>query len=183
MFTKGDKVSVLDEAINGVVVSVKDQQITIETEDGFMMTFFVNELLKINDTSNLMDSIRRINLEEVAKEKEIPKPRSFVKERKDKHEISAPEFDLHIEKLVPNKRGMSNYDILTLQSETAKRHIEFAIRNRIPKIVFIHGVGEGVLKSELDFLLGRYDNIAFQDANYQKYGLGATEVYIKQNSK
>jgi len=182
MFSKGDQVSVLDEAINGIVVSVKDKEVTIETEDGFMMTFYVNELIKVNVSSNLMDSIKRINVSEVAKEKEIPKARSFIKERKDKHEVSAPEFDLHIEKLVPNKRGMSNYDILTLQSETAKRHIEFAIRNRIPKIVFIHGVGEGILKSELDFLLGRYDNVAFQDANYQKYGLGATEVFIKQNS-
>jgi hypothetical protein len=35
----------------------------------------------------------------------------------------------------------------------------------------------------LDFLFGRYDTISFQDANYQKYGLGATEVYIKQNNK
>lgn len=183
MFTKGDKVCVLDEAINGVVFSIKDKEITIETEDGFMMTFLVNELLKIHNTINLMDSIKSINIGEISKEKEILKPRSFVKERKDKHEISAPEFDLHIEKLVANKRGMSNYDILTLQSETAKRHIEFAIRNRIPKIVFIHGVGEGILKSELDFLLGRYDNVAFQDGNYQKYGLGATEVFIKQNSK
>ncbi len=183
MFNKGDKVSVLDEDVNGVVVSVKDKEVTIETEDGFTMTYFVNELLKINDSSNLMDSIKRINLGEVVKEKEIPKPRSFVKEKKDKREIPAPEFDLHIEKLVPNKRGMSNYDILTLQAETAKRHIEFAIKNRIPKIVFIHGVGEGILKSELDFLLGRYENIAFQDGNYQKYGQGATEVYIKQNSK
>ena len=182
MFSKGDKVSVLDEAMNGVVLSVKDNQATIETEDGFMMTFFVNELIKIHVTSNLMDSIRRINVSEVSKEKEIPKPRSFVKEKKSKNEIPAPEFDLHIEKLVPNKRGMSNYDILTLQTETAKRHIEFAIRNRIPKIVFIHGVGEGVLKSELDFLLGRYDNIAFAEANYQKYGQGATEVFIKQSA-
>ena len=105
-----------------------------------------------------------------------------MKEKKSRHEIPAPEFDLHIEKLVPNKRGMSNYDILTLQTETAKRHIEFAIRNRIPKIVFIHGVGEGILKSELDFLLGRYDNIAFAEANYQKYGQGATEVFIKQSA-
>ena len=182
MFSKGDKVSVLDEAMNGVVLSVKDNQVTIETEDGFVMTFFVNELIKVQVTSNLMDSIKRINVGEISKEKEIPKPRSFVKEKKSKHEIPAPEFDLHIEKLVPNKRGMSNYDILTLQTETAKRHIEFAIRNRIPKIVFIHGVGEGVLKSELDFLLGRYDNIAFAEANYQKYGQGATEVFIKQSA-
>jgi dsDNA-specific endonuclease/ATPase MutS2 len=183
MFNKGDQVSVLDEDVNGVVVSVKDKQITIETTDGFVMTYAANELLKVSNSSNLMDAIRRINVGEIAKEKEIPKPRSFVKEKKDKREIPAPEFDLHIEKLVPNKRGMSNYDILTLQAETAKRHIEFAIKKRIPKIVFIHGVGEGILKSELNFLLGRYDNIAFQDGNYQKYGLGATEVYIKQSSK
>lgn len=183
MFNKGDKVSVLDEDVNGVVVAVQDKEITIETTDGFVMTYFVNELIKTNDASNLMNSIKSINVGEIAKEKEIPKPRSFVKEKKDKREIPAPEFDLHIEKLVPNKRGMSNYDILTLQAETAKRHIEFAIKNRIPKIVFIHGVGEGILKSELDFLLGRYDNIAFQDGNYQKYGQGATEVYIKQSNK
>jgi dsDNA-specific endonuclease/ATPase MutS2 len=183
MLIKGDKVSVLDEALNGVVLSVKEEEVTIETEDGFVMKFRANELLKVNDTINLLDSIKRINVSEVSKEKEIPKPRSFVKERKDKYEVSAPEFDLHIEKLVQNKQGMSNYDILTLQSETAKRHIEFAIRNRIPKIVFIHGVGEGILKAELDFLLGRYDNIAFQDGNYQKYGQGATEVYIKQSVK
>ena len=183
MFNKGDQVSVLDEDVNGVVIAIKDKQVTIETTDGFVMTYFVNELIKVNNSSNLMDSIKRINIDEVAKEKEITKPRSFVKERKDKREIPTPEFDLHIEKLVPNKRGMSNYDILTLQAETAKRHIEFAIKNRIPKIVFIHGVGEGILKSELDFLLGRYDNIAFQDGNYQKYGQGATEVFIKQSSK
>ncbi|MFM9825192.1 Smr/MutS family protein [Flavobacterium sp.] len=183
MFIKGDKVSVLDEAINGVVISLNDGKVTIEIEDGFMMTFFVNELIKVNNSNNLMDSIKSINVHSIAKEKEIPKARSFVKEKKDKHEISAPEFDLHIEKLVKNYKGMSNYDILTLQSETAKRHIDFAIRNRIPKIVFIHGVGEGVLKSELDFLMGRYENIVFQDANYQKYGLGATEVFFKQNSK
>ncbi len=183
MFTKGDKVSVLDEAIDGVVVSVKEKEVTIETVDGFMMTFLANELLKLSDSSNLMHAIQKINTDTIIKEKEIPKARSFVKERKNRHEIPAPEFDLHIEKLVPNKRGMSNYDILTLQSETAKRHIEFAIRNRIPKIVFIHGVGEGVLKAELDFLLGRYETITFQDGNYQKYGQGATEVFIKQNSQ
>ena len=176
MYNKGDKVSVLDDAVDGVVLSVKDKVVTIETADGFVMNFTAGELIKIGESGNLMDNIKGMNINEIKKEKEIPKPRSFVKEKKDKHELPVPEFDLHIEKLVPNKRGMSNYDILTLQADTAKRHIEFAIRNRIPKIVFIHGVGEGILKAELDFLLGRYDNIVFQDANYQKYGSAATEV-------
>ena len=181
MFNKGDKVSVLDDAVDGVVLSVKDGVVTIETTDGFVMNYNTAELIKIGESAALMEGIRGINMNEIKKEKEIPKPRSFVKEKKDKNELPVPEIDLQIEKLVPNKRGMSNYDILTLQAETAQRHIEFAIRNRIPKIVFIHGVGEGILKAELDFLLGRYDNIVFQDANYQKYGQGATEVYFKQN--
>ncbi len=179
-FNIGDKVSVLDEAVDGVVRLVDNDRITIETTDGFVMTYFVNELLKINSTSDLHNSAKSMDLSKIKSEKEIPKPRSFVKEKKIKGEIPPPEFDLHIEKLVKNHRGMSNYDILNIQTETAKRHIDFAIRNRIPKIVFIHGVGEGVLKAELDFMLGRYENIAFRDANYQKYGLGATEVFIKQ---
>lgn len=181
MFTKGDQVAVLDDDLKGVVVGIKDKQITIETSEGFILNFQTSELIKLNPSKNLLNTLNQMDVLAIRKEKEIPKPRSFVKEKKDKREIPAPEFDLHIEKLVPNKRGMSNYDILTLQTDTAKRHIEFAIKNRIPKIVFIHGVGEGILKAELNFLLGRYENIIFQDGNYQKYGLGATEVYFKQN--
>jgi dsDNA-specific endonuclease/ATPase MutS2 len=77
---------------------------------------------------------------------------------------------------------MDNFEILTLQVETAKRQLEFAISKRIQKIVFIHGVGEGVLRSELEYLFNRYENLKFYDADYQKYGRGATEVYIFQNS-
>lgn len=179
MFNKGDKVTVLDDAIDGVVLSVSGNIIVIETTDGFELSFLAKELIKIGK-ENLNFNIPNQNFNDIIKQKEIPKPRTFIKEKKTR-EQGIPEFDLHIEKLVKSFRHMNNYDILTIQTDTAKRHVEFAIANRIPKIVFIHGVGEGVLKAELDFLLGRYDNIVFQDGNYQKYGLGATEVYIKQS--
>ena len=66
LFNIGDKVSVLDDAIDGVVVGVKNREITIETVDGFMMTYFVNELIKINNTSELnsikkSDTLDKIN--------------------------------------------------------------------------------------------------------------------------
>jgi dsDNA-specific endonuclease/ATPase MutS2 len=182
MFNIGDKVSVLDDAMDGVITKIQLDQITIETTDGFMLNFHPKELIITNSTNEFKNSITSFNSTEVKKEKEIPKPRSFVKEKKTK-EIPPPEFDLHIEKLVKNFKAMSNYEILTLQSETAKRHLDFAIKNRIPKIVFIHGVGEGVLKSELDFMLARYENIDFKEGNYQKYGQGATEIFIHQNQK
>lgn len=182
-FEIGDKVAVLDDDISGVVIDVKNNEISVETTDNFVMTFFVNELIKINNSNELSGFFSTQSLGSVLKDKEEPKKRSFVKEKKSRKDEFVLEVDLHIEKLVQSKRGMSNYDILTLQMETAKRQLDFAIKNRMPKVVFIHGVGEGVLKADLDFLLGRYDNISFQDANYQKYGLGATEVYIKQNVK
>ena len=182
-FEIGDKVAVLDDDISGVVIKVQNNEISVETTDNFVMTFFVNELIKINNSNELSGFFSTQSLGSVLKDKEEPKKRSFVKEKRSRKDEFVLEVDLHIEKLVPSKRGMSNYDILTLQMETAKRQLDFAIKNRMPKVVFIHGVGEGVLKAELDFMLGRYDNISFQDANYQKYGLGATEVYIKQNVK
>ncbi len=182
-FEIGDKVAVLDDDISGVVIKVQKDQISVETTDNFVMTFFVNELVKINNSNYLSSFFSSQSLGSVLKDKEEPKKRSFVKEKRSRKDEFVLEVDLHIEKLVPSKRGMNNYDILTLQMETAKRQLDFAIKNRMPKVVFIHGVGEGVLKAELDFMLGRYDNISFQDANYQKYGLGATEVNIKQNVK
>ncbi len=180
-FSINDKVSVLDDAIDGVVTSIRNGDIVIETTDGFMLTFKANELIKRHNTNEFTNLIKSESLLKKSVDLAPKKNKNTLSFKSDSIEKGIPEFDLHIEKLVKSKGGMSNYDILTLQSETAKRHIEFAIRNRIPKIVFIHGVGEGILKAELDFMLGRYENITFQDANYQKYGLGATEVYFKQN--
>ena len=68
MLSKGDEVSVLDEAVNGQVLSVNGEQVTIESTDGFVMTFNVNELIKVNDSSNLMDSIKSFNSGEIKKE-------------------------------------------------------------------------------------------------------------------
>jgi len=176
-FKIGDKVAVLDDNLSGIVTKISDSTITIETSDGFDLTFSENELVKI-DTTELRSNIIVTNSN--LSEKETSK-RRFIKSKKREKEIPAMEVDLHIHKLTKSTRGMTNHDMLTLQLDTARRQLEFAIRKRIPKIVFIHGVGEGVLKLELEYLFGRYDSIEYYDANYQKYGVGATEVRIFQN--
>ncbi|WP_430612380.1 Smr/MutS family protein [Flavobacterium sp. JP2137] len=181
MISKGDQVAVLDEDQNGIVVAVNQTEVTIETEDGFLLKYQMRELLKIGDTSELKQAATLSSISAALLEKQSSAKRSFVKEKKSKKEEFVMEVDLHIEKLVPSFRGMSNHDILTLQVDTAKGQVEFAIRNKIPRIVFIHGVGEGILKLELDYMFARYPEVIFEDANYQKYGLGATQVYIKQN--
>jgi len=176
-FNRGDKVEIIDDTIKGVVIQAKGDTLLIETVDGFTMEVTVDEVVK-------MDEELHISNAEVAKIRSVKE--SGIKKRKvsPKQEKVVPpmEVDLHIHQLTPSSKNMTNYDMLTLQLETAQRQLEFAIGNRIQRVVFIHGVGEGVLRTELEYLFGRYDHITYYDADYQKYGLGATEVYIFQKS-
>tara|TARA_R110002072_G_scaffold97239_7_gene213757 strand:- start:7833 stop:8390 length:558 start_codon:yes stop_codon:yes gene_type:complete len=178
----GDYVLVLDEDLSGVIKQITGNTISIETEDGFLIDFKSDELVKQQKKQDLKSELfLHSDISDVVSEKETPKRKQQTKKKaKDRYEPTM-EVDLHINQLVNSAKGMSNHDMLTLQLVTAKRKLDFAINKRIQKIVFIHGVGEGVLKMELEYLFGRYDNVKYYDANYQKYGLGATEVYIYQN--
>src|SRR5690606_304665 len=181
-FEIGARVEVLDDALKGRVVAVNGQTVSIETTEGFSLEFHETELVKTGDEQRRHISTSNIPISQILQEKKIQKKPGSVRVKPKERNLPPMEVDLHIEKLVNSYRGMSNHEILNLQMETAKRQIEFAARKRIQKIVFIHGVGDGVLKAELDYLLGRYDNLKFYDADYQKYGIGATEVYFYQNS-
>lgn len=180
--TVGDKVTVVDEAISGTVLKIEGNTVFIETNDGFLLDFQEKELLKIVDKDPLKSRVfSDHSFSTVLSEKEQNTRKKSVKVKPKDRNKPAMEVDLHIHNLTENTRNLSNYDMLTLQVDTAKRQLEFAIGKRIQKIVFIHGVGEGVLKMELETLFDRYDNVKYYAADFQKYGLGATEVYVFQN--
>ncbi len=181
-FKLGDSVLVIDEDLSGVIKQVSGNTISVETADGFLLDFQSDELVIDKSSSTFTKELfSQTTISAIVSEKEQSPKRKQVKTRaKDRYEPTM-EVDLHINQLIRSPKGMSKHDILTLQLDTAKHQLDFAIRKRIQKMVFIHGVGEGVLKVELEYLLGRYNNVKFYEANYQKYGLGATEVYIYQN--
>ena len=174
----GTQVAVIDDALEGIVVAISDDKISVKI-DGMIFYFDRSELIKIGKSQHEISKFSDINndlLKQKINEKTKTKS-AFVKNKKE----VVMEVDLHIHQLTKSTKGMDNYDMLSLQIATAKHKMEFAIKKRISKIVFIHGVGQGVLKSELQFLLNKYP-VKYYDASYQKYGLGATEVYIYQNS-
>ncbi len=182
-FELGDFVSVIDEDLSGVIKEIRGNMVVIETtDDQFLLEYRSDELVKISTDSALnRETFSHASAKRVVEEKELPLKRKQAKLKTKQRFEPVMEVDLHIEKLVRSFADMSHFDILNLQLDTAKRQLDFAISKRFQRIVFIHGVGEGILKEELKYLLRRYDNIKFYDANYQKYGLGATEVYICQN--
>ncbi len=177
-FAIGDKVETIDDNLTGIVTKITGNVISIETDFGFELDFKAHELVKI-ENNQLLKKVSTADVKhKISSETQNTKRR--VVKKKEKKEPPM-QVDLHIEKLVKSTKGMTNHDILTYQIETAKRKLEFAIQNNIKRVVFIHGVGEGVLKMELEYLLGRY-NVSFYDADFKTYGFGATEVYIYQNN-
>ena len=179
-FSINDNVSVLDDDLSGRIVGILGSAITIETTSGFEMTFYSSELVKMDHNLLHSSSFKGQSLQHILSEKESKKRKSAPKIKTKSRQQPHMEVDLHIHQLVKSTKGMQNHEMLNLQLDTAKKRLDFAISKRIQRVVFIHGIGEGVLKLELEYLLKRYDHLKFYPANYQKYGHGATEVYIYQ---
>lgn len=92
------------------------------------------------------------------------------------------EVDLHIESIVDDPGKLEKGEILEKQKKLFTRCLESAIKEKLQKIIFIHGVGNGSLKNEISQMLKQYPNLHYFDASMQKYGCGATEVLIKGNT-
>lgn len=88
--------------------------------------------------------------------------------------------DLHADSLLETTAGMGPTDILNYQMDYFRRTLEENKANKGRRIVFIHGKGEGVLRHALvNELRYRYKNYRYQDASFQEYGYGATQVTIR----
>jgi hypothetical protein len=87
--------------------------------------------------------------------------------------------DLHIEELLKDFEGMTNAQIIAYQINHFLREMDQAIFNKLHKITFIHGVGQGVLKSAIREELKKFEKIEFGDGPSEKYGYGATEVVFR----
>lgn len=89
------------------------------------------------------------------------------------------EVDLHINKLLDTVAGMTNTDILNHQMNYFHLKMNEAVKNRVSKVVFIHGIGNGTLKNEIRRVLNKdYKAYRFEDASFKEYGFGATVVFV-----
>ena len=90
------------------------------------------------------------------------------------------EIDLHINQLLDTTKGMSAGDILNYQLNKFHEVMKQYIGKKGQQIVFIHGKGEGILRTTIEKeLKTKYKSCIFQDASFQEYGFGATIVKIR----
>jgi hypothetical protein len=121
------------------------------------------------------DDIKNALLQKSAADK--PKSQPIVK-RGGRQDIV--EVDLHIGELLDDTRGMSNSEMLNYQLDKFREVMNQYKNKREQRIIFIHGKGDGVLrKAIIDELKRKYSTCRYQDASFQEYGFGATQVTIK----
>ena len=142
----GQKVVLMDSDLRGWIVSL-GRSVKIELEDGLVIKAAYGEFAVTHD-----DEISALRKSKVKHKKTITSSTAKVS----KPNSNTLEVDLHIEAL-PGGRNISKWQQLEFQMETFRKVIRDNARHRGRTIIFIHGVGDGILKAairkELDEVL------------------------------
>lgn len=113
--------------------------------------------------------------------KPTPKPAQTPTPKKSNRDEEV--IDLHTEAILDSTEGLSSGEILQAQLARFSVALEGAVRSggAAPKrMVFIHGVGKGKLRYEIEKLLKRnYPKLRYQDASFGEYGYGAVMVFLR----
>lgn len=193
-FKIGDFVRFLNDEGEGTIVSFSNEQAAlVEDSSGFAFDHPLKELVKIENSKHEFSQYNQVQ----------PNTREMLDRNVDAHAVNAAskdfknrykeraanefphnadlfEVDLHIHELLDNFERMTNGEIVTIQMEHFERMLAIAEKKKVKKVIFIHGVGQGVLRAEIrSFIKSYYPQCEFLDGNYQKYGHGATEVRFR----
>lgn len=144
--------------------------------------FFRKNAMTLQITPNIftteVDKLTDDDLQKVVQAKDVePVEKTPVK----KKTAEIVEVDLHIQELLDDTTGLSKKEMLDIQLEKVESEMRAAIQANVKRIVFIHGLGQGVLKQEVIKLLqSKFSKYYFQDASFKEYGYGATMVILKR---
>lgn len=145
-------------------------------EDAYVIDFYNAIELKHNEEEQKQSNIQ---IDEIKKTIEQKDNNKIISKSPTPKPEKIKEVDLHIHELVDDTSGMLPSQMLDLQLKTFEEKLAEAIKEHCEKVVFIHGVGNGILKAKIRGRLDRdYPQFFYQDADYQKYKVGATLVYL-----
>ncbi len=192
----GERVKFLNDHGEGTVISFpRTGWVMVEDKDGFSYEHAAEELVPVGNWNkeydryaktqpDIMDVVER-NLDQNVAKKANEQFKLLYK-NKDANNVQrkgeAMEVDLHIHELLDTHNNMSNSEIIAVQLEHFERTLRIAENKKISRVVYIHGIGQGILRAEIRKMLhDYYPNCEFMDAPYSHYGYGATEVRIRRN--
>lgn len=195
-FKVGDLVKFLNDVGTATVVRVEGEVVIVEDEDGFERSVERAELMDAGDRDqdekkygNKLPDVAQLLTQEVGERRMKELQRDFEvryqhaqatsMSRRDAH----MEVDLHIHELVDDQRGLADGAKLAIQMAHFDRMMDIAKREKLRRIVFIHGVGQGVLRHQIRTALDQHHpDCNYREGDPRRYGSGATEVWLGQAS-
>lgn len=94
--------------------------------------------------------------------------------------LAAEVVDLHLEAIPNVPEDISPTEILPFQANYAEKKLDEAVSAGLPKITFIHGSGDGVLKREIHRIAREHPHVSSHGkGDQQKFGNGATFLKIR----
>jgi hypothetical protein len=88
--------------------------------------------------------------------------------------------DLHIEKLVDNYADLTSGEILDIQLKEFEKWYDHALLHKQKTLTIIHGLGKGVLKSEIHSILSNKREVSgYHNLQHPQFGMGSTEIIFK----
>ena len=194
----GSEVKFLNDVGGGIVLEIfSDGTASVQGEDGFDMKYNLTELMLVSDSiteqeeeyNNKLPDLAKIIAQDVNEERQklIQKDfeikyanvRATNQQRRGEHMV----IDLHIHELIDDQSGLQDRTKLDIQLNHFERMMRIAGEQRVKRVIFIHGVGQGVLRHQIRSRLDSYyPDCTVRDGNPREYGAGATEVILGQSS-
>lgn len=186
----GDKVKFLNESGEGTIVAIIDGgNVKVLAEDSFEYSYPISELIKVDEEEESLEyNLNRSEIFEKIRDDHRPQvghsnKSSISRQPKlDTSKINTKgvvEVDLHLEELVKNPSSVKEWQKIEIQIDYFRACMNEAIEKKISEIVFIHGKGQGRLKEELRAACSAYPGVEYHDADFNRYGFGATHIYIR----
>ena len=192
----GDRVKFLNDVGEGVVIELKGFNAVVEDKDGFDREYPLKDLISVGGKveeaemyGNKLPELSEILARDISEERqnkiqevfEVKYANAISINQKRRGEYM--EVDLHFHELVDDISGLKDRTKLDIQLNHFERMMRIAAEQKIKRIVFIHGVGQGVLRHQIRSRLDiYYPECSVRDANPREYGAGATEVFLGQSS-
>ncbi len=191
----GTKVRFLDEVGNGIVTKIlSEAKVMVEDDSGFEYPYDASRLLVIEDAKEekmayerVIPSVLEIVQQDLSAERKTRIEKDFKTKYKEanarSNERSDMEVDLHMHAIVDSQSGLEPSTMLELQLAHFERMLQIGIRQRMKKLVFIHGIGQGVLRHQIWSRVDQYyPDCSCRSADPREYGSGATEVWIGERA-
>lgn len=165
-FQLGEKVLFLHDTGYGIVKAINsDSSLQVVDENGFERNCNLGEVCKL--------------VAEEFSEPSVSEEFGFHSGTSKKLKSEIPEIDLHIENLSESTRGLTNHEIVQLQLKALKGFLQDIQAKKVRKALIIHGVGEGVLRQEVHYMLRAINGAILHDEHYTPRGFGATLLELR----